>query len=229
MDHFRISDFSDDNKPRERLTALGASALSDQELLAILLGSGTKDMNVIDLSNLLLKKCGGLSGLRRITAEELLDIPGIGPARTAGILAAIELGRRFSRAILKNEDRIRINSAEDTYEYIRYDVENLSREELHVLCLDTKHYLMADDVLYRGTVNSSSIRIAEIFRKPLLLNAACFILVHNHPSGDPTPSAADIVTTRNIIEAGKNLEMPMLDHIIVGSGKFESIKRYLDH
>ena len=228
MGHLRITDFNDENKPRERLSAQGAGALSDQELLAILLGSGTKEMNVIDLANYILQRCGGLSGLRRITPEDLKEIPGIGPARTASIMASIELGRRFSRAIRKNGDRWRINRAEDIYEFARYGMENLDHEELRVLCLDTKHYLLAEENLYKGTINSSNIRVAEIFRKPLQIGAACFVLVHNHPSGDPTPSAADIITTRNVIEAGKTLEMPLLDHIIIGSGEFVSVKSYLD-
>lgn len=228
MEHFRISDFSDENKPRERLNAVGASALSDQELLAILLRSGTRDMNVIDLSQTILKRCGGLNGLRRITAEELQDIPGIGPAKTASIMAAIELGRRFSRAIRRNEDRYHIQTPEDIYEFVRYDMENLDHEELRILSLDTKHFLLGEDTLYRGTINSSNIRIAEVFRRPLLLNAACFVLVHNHPSGDPTPSAADIVTTRNIMAAGKTMDLPMLDHVVIGSEGFVSIKKFLD-
>ena len=228
MDHFRISDFTDENKPRERLKVVGAAALSDQELLAILLRSGTREMNVIELSQAILKHCGGLNGLRRITAEELREISGIGPAKTASILASVELGRRFSKAIRKNEDRFRINMAEDVYDFLRYDMENLDHEELRVLSLDSKHYLLGEDILYKGTINTSNIRIAEVFRKPLLLNAASMILVHNHPSGDPVPSAADIVTTRNIIAAGKSLELPLLDHVIIGQGSFTSIKSYLE-
>ena len=228
MDHFRISDFTDENKPRERLSVVGASALSDQELLAILLRSGTREMNVIELSQTILKHCGGLNGLRRITAEELQEISGIGPAKTASILASVELGRRFSKAIRKNEDRFRINTAEDVYDFLRYDMENLDYEELRVLSLDSKHYLLGEDILYKGTINTSNVRIAEVFRKPLLLNAASMILVHNHPSGDPVPSAADIVTTRNIIAAGKSLELPLLDHVIIGQGSFTSIKSYLE-
>lgn len=228
MDHFRISDFTDENKPRERMNVVGAAALSDQELLAILLRSGTREMNVIELSQSILKHCGGLNGLRRITAEELQEISGIGPAKTASILASVELGRRFSKAIRKNEDRLRINTAEDVYEFLRYDMESLDHEELRVLSLDSKHYLIGEDILYKGTINTSNIRIAEVFRRPLMLNAACMIMAHNHPSGDPTPSAADIVTTRNIIAAGKSLELPLMDHVIIGQGCYTSVKNYLE-
>lgn len=228
MTHFRLSDFTDDSKPREKLMAYGADALSDAELLAILLGSGTRDMNVLELANKILKDHDGLTGLRRINKEELFEISGIGPAKATGILAAIELGRRFSKAIRKNEERQRISCAEDIYEYFHYEMEHLDHEELHVLCLDTKHYVIAEELCYSGTINTSSVRVAEIFKKPILLKAAAFALVHNHPSGDPTPSAADIVTTRNITAAAKLLDLPMLDHVIIGAGTYTSIKSYLD-
>ena len=228
MAHFRISDFTDESKPREKLLALGAASLSDAELLAILLGSGTREMNVLELANKILKDNGGLNGLRKLSKEHLGEIKGVGPAKTAGILASIELGRRFSKAINADEERQRINCAEDVWEYLRYEMAPLDHEELRILSLDTKHFLLGEDVLYRGTINSSNIRIAEVFRKPLLLNAACFVLVHNHPSGDPTPSAADIVTTRNIITAGKTMDLPLLDHVVIGSGRYVSINQFLN-
>lgn len=228
MNHFRISDFTDDSKPREKLLNFGAGALSDAELLAILLGSGTKEMNVLELANDILRKNGGLVGLRKISKEELLKIDGIGPAKTTSILATIELGRRFSKAVNKNGERPRLKCAEDIYEYIHYQMEHLDHEELHVISLDTKNYVISEEMVYRGTINSSNIRVAEIFKRPMLLNAASFVMVHNHPSGDPTPSAADIVTTRNVIAAGKTLDLPLLDHLIIGAGTYASIKSYLD-
>ncbi len=228
MNHFRISDFTDDSKPREKLLNFGAGALSDAELLAILLGSGTKEMNVLELANDILRKNGGLVGLRKISKEELLKIDGIGPAKATSILATIELGRRFSKAVNKNGERPRLKCAEDIYEYIHYQMEHLDHEELHVISLDTKNYVISEEMVYRGTINSSNIRVAEIFKRPMLLNAASFVMVHNHPSGDPTPSAADIVTTRNVIAAGKTLDLPLLDHLIIGAGTYASIKSYLD-
>lgn len=228
MKHFRISDFTEGSKPREKLLALGAEVLSDAELLAILLGSGTTDMNVLELSNMILRENGGLTGLRKITKEKLGEIKGIGPAKSAGILASIELGRRFSKAVRGNGERQRINSAEDVYSYLHYEMEHLDHEELRILSLDTKHYVIGEEMLYKGTINASQIRTAEIFKKPLLLNAASFVLAHNHPSGDPTPSAADIVTTRNIRAAAKMLELPLLDHVIIGAGSYASIMSYLN-
>ena len=228
MNHFRISDFTDDSKPREKLLNFGAGALSDAELLAILLGSGTKEMNVLELANFILKEYGGLAGLRKISKEKLFEIGGIGPAKAASILATIELGRRFSKAVNKNGERPRLRCAEDIYEYIHYQMEHLDHEELHVISLDTKNYVIGEEMVYRGTSNSSNIRVAEIFKRPMLLNAASFVMVHNHPSGDPTPSAADIVTTRNVITAGKTLDLPLLDHLIIGAGTYASIKSYLD-
>lgn len=228
MNHFRISDFTNDSKPREKLLNYGAGALSDAELLAILLGSGTKEMNVLELANFILKEYGGLAGLRKISKEKLFEIGGIGPAKAASILATIELGRRFSKAVNKNGERPRLRCAEDIYEYIHYQMEQLDHEELHVISLDTKNYVISEEMVYRGTINSSNIRVAEIFKRPMLLNAASFVMVHNHPSGDPTPSAADIVTTRNVIAAGKTLDLPLLDHLIIGAGTYASIKSYLD-
>ena len=227
MAHIRISDLTVENKPRERLLNNGAEALSDQELLAILLSSGTKDMNVIDLANYILRECGGLAGLRKVSTEDLLAIPGIGPAKAASLLGAIELGRRFSKAIRGNDERTRVNCAQEVYDLMHYDMENLDHEELRVLSLDTKHFLLSDDLLYKGTINSSQIRIAEILRRPLMLNAACFVMVHNHPSGDPSPSAADIVTTRNVMEVCKKIDMKLLDHVIIGSGNYVSVLEFL--
>ncbi len=227
-DHFRISDFTDDSKPREKLLSYGADVLSDAELLAILLGSGTRERNVLELSNDILRDHGGLSGLRKISKEELSKIRGIGPAKSTSILAAIELGKRFSKAFLGKDGRPRLRSQEDIYAYCHYQMEHLDHEELLVISLDSKHYVIGEEMLYKGTVSSSNIRVAEIFRKPILLNAASFVLVHNHPSGDPSPSAADIVSTRNIIETGKKLDLPLLDHIIIGAGSYTSIKNYLN-
>ena len=228
MEHFRISDFMDESKPREKLLNYGSEALSDAELLAILLGSGTRERNVIELANDILKDHGGLAGLRRLTKDQLGAIKGIGPAKSTSILAAIELGRRFSKSIKSGSERQKINTPDDIYEYFHYQLEHLDHEALWILSLDSKHYIIREERLYSGTINTSNIRVAEVFKKPLQLNAACFVMVHNHPSGDPTPSAADIVVTRNVIEVGKKMELPLLDHVVIGAGRFTSIKSYLE-
>ncbi len=228
MGHFRISDFTEECKPREKLLTYGALALSDAELLAILLGSGTREMNVLELANKILKDNGGLSGLRRLSKEKLGEIKGIGPAKATGIMAAIELGRRFSKSINQKDERPKIKTAEDIYQFVHYDMDYLDHEELRIICLDTKNYVMSEELLYRGTVNSSNVRIAEIFRRPLQLNATTFIMVHNHPSGDPTPSPADIVTTRKVIDVGKAMELPLMDHVIIGAGTYFSMKTMMD-
>ena len=227
MGHFRISDFTDESKPREKLLNYGPESLSDAELLAILLGSGTKERNVLELANDILKEHGGLAGLRKLNREELGMIKGIGPAKSTAILSAVELGRRFSKSFQANMDRQRINTADDIYEYFHYQMEHLDHEELWILSLDTKHYVIKEDKLYTGTINASSIRVAEVFKKPLLRNAASFAMVHNHPSGDPTPSASDIVITRNIIEMGIKMELPLVDHVVIGAGSYISIKQFI--
>ena len=227
-EHFRISDFMDESRPREKLLRFGAESLSDAELLAILLGSGTKDRNVLELANDILREQGGLAGLRKISKESLTRIKGIGPAKSTVILSTIELGRRFSRAIREDKDRQRINCAEDLYQYVHYQLEHLDHEELLVICMDIRHYVIGEVVQYKGTINTSSIRAAEIFRKPLLMNAACFAMAHNHPSGDATPSPADIVVTRNIFETGQKLDLPLVDHIVVGAGTYTSIRNIIN-
>lgn len=228
MSHFRISDFMDESRPREKLLAFGAASLSDAELLAILLGSGTREMNVLELANKILKDNGGLNGLRKLDKEHLGKIKGVGPAKSAGILASIELGRRFSKAITADGERKKLNCAEEIWEYLRYEMEPLDHEELRIICLDTKFFVMDESLLYRGTINSSNVRVAEIFRKPLQLNAASFVMVHNHPSGDPKPSAADLVTTRKVIDVGKAMDLPLLDHVIIGAGRYTSLKKMLE-
>ena len=138
------------------------------------------------------------------------------------------LGRRFSKSINQKDERPKIKTAEDIYQFVHYDMDYLDHEELRIICLDTKNYVMSEELLYRGTVNSSNVRIAEIFRRPLQLNATTFIMVHNHPSGDPTPSPADIVTTRKVIDVGKAMELPLMDHVIIGAGTYFSMKTMMD-
>lgn len=218
----RISDMEINERPRERLIQVGAKAISNSELLAILLRIGVSGVNVIDLANGILNKYGGLRGIKKASYEELSAEKGVGPAKAAQILAAVELGRRLASLVDEN-DRITIHTSTDVYEMVRYEMESFDHEELWVINLDTRHRVLVTDKLYKGSLNSSPIRIAEIFRKPVSRNAAAIILVHNHPSGDPKPSAADIAVTRSILDAGKLMEIPMLDHLIIGHGKFESI------
>ncbi len=219
---YRIKDIEESQRPRERLESQGPSALSDAELLAILLRVGIKGTSAVQMGQRLLFLFKGLEGLQRVTFTELCQVEGVGPAKAAQLKAAIELGSRIARK--QPEDRVLITSPQDVADQVQYKMANLEQEELWVLLLDSRNHLLRTDQLYRGSLNSSSVRPAEVYKSGIRHNAAALIIVHNHPSGDPSPSPEDVQLTRMLIEAGKMLEMPILDHIIVGAKGVCSIK-----
>lgn len=220
--NYRISDLASSDRPRERLSAMGAEALSNAELVAILLRSGVKGMNVIQLAQKLLLELGGLGGLHRTPYEELRQQRGVGPAKAAQLKAAIELGRRLSRLTL--EEKGTIQTPADVAEMLLYEMGALEREHLRAIALDTRNRILKIADVYQGSLNASLVRVGEIFRDAVRINAASIIVVHNHPSGDPTPSPEDVAVTRAIIEAGRLLDIEVLDHIIIGKGKYISLK-----
>ncbi len=158
----------------------------------------------------------------RVSFPELCKVSGVGPAKAAQLKAAIELGRRLS--MIQPQEQVIISSPQDVADQVQYKMANLEQEELWVLLLDSRNHHMRTVQLYKGSLNSSSVRPAEIFRDAIRHNAANIIVVHNHPSGDPSPSPEDIHLTRVLIEAGKMLELQVLDHIIVGANGIASIK-----
>ncbi len=208
-----IRDVPRGERPRERLRDRGAQALSNSELLAILLRVGRRNESVVTMSTRLLRDLGGLKGLQQATFDELARQPGMAVAKTAQIKAALELGRRLQ--VESPEQRPIISGPEDVYNVVGSDMVFLDHEELRVLVLDTKNHVVHTESLYRGTVNSSHVRTAEVFREAVRRNQLSIIVVHNHPSGDPTPSSDDERTTRQLIEAGKALDIKVLDHIVV--------------
>ncbi len=220
--HYRIKDIETSQRPRERLRAQGAEALTHAELLAILLRVGKQGVNAVQIGQRLLDRFGGLMGMHRATFVELCDVSGVGEAKAAQIMAAIELGRRISS--LSPEDRPAIASPEDVADHVQYKMMALEQEELWVLLLDSRNRLLRLEPLYRGSLNASSVRPAEVFKPGIRANAAALIIAHNHPSGDPSPSPEDIHLTRMLIEAGRLLEMPILDHVVVGVNRIVSIK-----
>jgi DNA repair protein RadC len=219
---YRIKDIELSQRPRERLEKQGASALNDAELLAILLRVGMKGASAVQIGQRLLYLFEGLGGLQRATIQELCQVEGVGPAKAVQIKAAIEVGRRISR--LTPKERVIISSPQDVADQVQYKMVNLEQEELWILLLDSRNHHIRTEHLYRGSLNSSSVRLAEIFKAGIRHNAAALIIVHNHPSGDPSPSPEDIHLTRMLIEAGQLLELPVLDHIIVGMRGISSIK-----
>ena len=218
----RISDMLENDKPRERIAQQGPSSLSNSELIAILIRVGVKGESAIAIAARLLKKYKGLRGLYKAPFVELQAEHGLGLAKTAQLKAAIELGRRLT--IESPEERVTIGSPQDAYDLVQYEMSNLDQEQFRVMLLDRRNKVMEINTLYIGSVSSSQIRIAEVFREAIKKNSSSLILFHNHPTGDPTPSPDDISVTRAILQAGKLLDIEVLDHIVVGAGKFTSMK-----
>jgi DNA repair protein RadC len=210
------------DRPRERLARLGAETLSNAELIAILLRVGMEGENAVQLGQRLLTTFGGITGLHRASFEEVCSARGIGQAKAAQIKAAIELGRRLQN--ISPEDRPAIHSPEDAAGLVLYEMGVLDQEELRVILLNTRHHVLKVEQVYRGSVNSSQIRVGELFKSAIRMNASALIVVHNHPSGDPTPSPDDVAVTRSIVQAGKMLDVEVLDHLVIGHGRWVSLK-----
>ncbi len=220
----RIKDISLENRPRERLEKQGATSLSDAELLAVILKTGNKEENVIDMSNRLLSKYG-VDKLSSCSLKELQEIKGIGKAKASQILALFEFNKRHNIAKQNGKP---IKSAKDVFNYMGPKLIHLDRECFMVLHLDTKNGVIKEEVVSLGTLNSSIIHPRELFKSAIKESANSIILVHNHPSGDPTPSHEDKEVTERIKDAGKLLGIDVLDHVIIGNEKYwsfnESIK-----
>ncbi|TFH35330.1 MAG: JAB domain-containing protein [Anaerolineales bacterium] len=219
---YRIKDIRTEDRPRERMLNVGPGALSNAELIAILLGSGMRGTNAVQLGQRLLSTCSGLDGLHRSSIHELELVKGIGIVKAIQIKAAIELGRRLGTH--RPVERPQIQSPEDAAELILYEMGALEQEHLRTLLLDTRNRLIKIAEIYRGTLNSSHIRVGEVFREAVRIGAAALIVVHNHPSGDPTPSPEDVAVTKVLVEAGKLLDIEVLDHLVIGTNCFLSLK-----
>jgi DNA repair protein RadC len=219
---YRIRDLHEAERPRERLEQLGPQALANAELIAILLRVGVPGENAVQVAQRLLQQFGGLSGLHRAPFEELVAQHGIGEAKAAQLKAAIELGRRLT--LEAPEERPTINSPADAAALVQYEMSALEQEHLRVFLMDTKNHVLDIVEVYRGSVNMSQVRIGEVFKAAIRRNATAVIVVHNHPSGDPTPSPDDVAVTRALVQAGKLLDVDVLDHLIIGQGRFVSLK-----
>jgi DNA repair protein RadC len=219
---YRITDLEETERPRERLARLGSQVLSNAELLAILLRVGVPGENAVQVGQRLLQEFGGLAGIHRASFEQVCSQRGVGQAKTAQIKAAIELGRRLT--LESPEERPSIHSPADAAALVQYEMSALEQEELRVFLLDTRNRVQDIVTVYKGSVNSSQARVGELFREAIRRNAAAIIFAHNHPSGDPSPSPDDIALTRAIVQAGKLLDIEVLDHLVIGHGRFVSLK-----
>ena len=208
-------------RPRERLRALGPGALSAAELLAVILGAGTARRSALDTAQAVLGHADG--SLRRLAAQPvaaLTAVVGVGPARAVAVHAALELGRRLGAEV--HDDGAPVRSPRDVWQLYAPRLQDLPVEEFHVAVLDAQHRLERDVLVTRGILNSSLVHPREVFREAIAERAAAIILVHNHPSGDPTPSGDDRAVTEQLVAAGRLLDIPVHDHVIVGRGRYTS-------
>jgi DNA repair protein RadC len=207
--------------PRERLLTHGAAPLSDAELLALLLRTGARGRAATQLASELLAS-GGIAGLAQAAPAELARIAGVGPAKAASVLAALELGRRVAAKPLRRGERIA--TPEDVHRHFHPRLRDAQVEQFHVVLLDGRHRVIRSVLSSQGTLTASLVHPREVFRPALREAAAAIVLVHNHPSGDPTPSAEDRELTRRLVSAGLLLGVPVLDHVIVADRGFASLR-----
>jgi DNA repair protein RadC len=217
-----MTDLDLTERPRERLASLGAQALSNAELLAILLRTGVPGQNSVQVGQRLLQTFGGLQGLQRISFDELVNQHGMGEAKAAQVKAAIELGRRLT--LESAGEHPTINGAADAAALVQYEMSALEQEHLRILLLDTRNHVLDIVEVYKGSVNSSQVRVGEVFKAAIRRNATAIIIAHNHPSGDPTPSPEDVAVTRALVQAGKLMDVDVLDHLVIGKGRYVSLK-----
>ncbi len=217
-----IRDLPVDLRPRERMLYAGASALHDAELLAIILRVGIKGQSAVRLGEQLLVDFGGLAGIAQATFEELCRKRGVGEAKATQIKAALELGRRL--AVVSPQSRPQVRSPADVANLLMLEMSLLEQEHLRAILLDTKNHLLRVATVYTGSLNTAVVRVGEVFREAIRANCASMIVVHNHPSGDPTPSPEDVRVTEMLVEAGKLLDVAVLDHVVIGRNRYVSLK-----
>jgi DNA repair protein RadC len=217
-----IRDMLASDRPRERLQKVGGRAVSTAELIAIILRTGVGGENAVRLAERLLAQFDGLPGLARASINELTAVNGIGPVKAVEIKAALELGRRLTATA--PEQMAKVTSPADAANLLMSEMTLLEQEHLRLVLLDTRNHVLATPTIYIGSLNTSVIRVGELFRIAIRENAAAIIVAHNHPSGDPSPSPEDIHVTRQVVKAGKLLDIDVLDHIVIGRQRFVSLK-----
>jgi DNA repair protein RadC len=220
--NLRIKDLPAGEQPRERLRDYGPAALSDAELLAILLRVGVAGTNVLQLAQQLLVEHGGWTGLLQADYGDLCKRHGLGQAKAATLKAALEIGRRL--VVAGYGERFQIRSPTDAARLLMAEMAHLDQEHLRTVLLDTKNRVQIVHTVYVGSLNSAIIRVGEVFKEAVRRNSAALIVAHNHPSGDPTPSSEDLLVTRQIVDAGKLLDVEVLDHLVIGQGRYVSMR-----
>ncbi len=217
-----LKDLPTNDLPRERLIAYGAHALSDTELLAILLRTGTVGSSVKTLADEILSSCKNIKDLKNITLNTLENIKGLGTVKGVTLLAALELGRRVYEPDLSNTIKPKIRNATEAISNYASLIKDAKQENFLALFLDTKRQCISKKIIFKGTLNQSSVHPREVFKEAVLESAGAIIVMHNHPSGDATPSKADDEVTRQFAAAGNMIGIPLLDHVIVGGMEYYS-------
>ncbi|MBF0715015.1 RadC family protein [Gemelliphila palaticanis] len=222
-----IKEIEKEDRPREKLRKIGASNLSDKELLAIMLRTGTKNLNVVQLADKILKDVGDISNLKNVTYNELLAHKGIGSVKAVDILASIEFVRRIFT--INVDKKIICDNPDTIANYLRYKVQELKQEVFITIDIDTKGKIIAEREVFKGSLSSSIAHPREIFKDAIKNSSSSIICVHNHPSGDATPSVEDIKLTHRLFETGKIVGIDVLDHIIIAKKGYCSIRKFFNY
>ena len=223
----RIADLPEQERPYEKCERFGAGALSDAELLAVLLRTGSEGVSALEMSRGILRSLGGggIAKLHKVSMEELLEIRGIGKVKAVQIRCIAELSRRIAQAKIGAEDELVYDNPEVIGTYYMEEMRHESQEIVMVLCLSSKGRLLGRKIISRGTVNSAVLTPREIFVEAVAHRAASVILLHNHPSGDPSPSMEDIERTKRILDVGEMIGIPLTDHIVIGDRAYVSMRQ----
>lgn len=217
-----IRDMSPSDRPRERLQTRGAGSLSDAELLAIILRTGSASESALALATRLLSQFKGLGGLVNASFGELCDVRGVGEAKACQIQAALQLGKNLGS--LKLPERDVVKCPDDVFQLVRREMGFLEQEELRVVLLNNRNQVIKVQPVSTGNINTAAVRIAEVFKMAIRENSPALVVVHNHPSGDPSPSTEDVQVTKDMVAAGKLLGIDVLDHLVIGQQNFVSLK-----
>lgn len=222
----KIKDIPNEERPRERLVKYGVENLSNEELISIILKTGTKNYSVKQIALILLSEIKEITNLRNITLNKLTKISGIGEVKAIELLASLELGKRVFQE--QKSNKIKMNNSNLIYEYFKDKFINENQENFYAIYLDSKSYMISNKLLFKGTLNSSCVHPREVFKYAHLESAKSIIVLHNHPSGDPTPSKEDERTTKILMEAGNIMAIPVIDHIIIGKDNYFSFYEYMN-
>ena len=225
MEDMKIKNIIKEERPRERFIKYGVENLSNEELLSIILKTGTREYSVKRLALILLNELGGIEKLRSATINTLTKIKGIGQVKAIELLSIVELSKRMN---MGDVNSVKLNNSKVIFDYFKHVFQDEKQEYFYAIYLDTKSKLISFKLLFKGTLNSSTVHPREIFKYAFLESAASIIVIHNHPSGDVNPSIQDIELTKSLMKIGSIIKIPVIDHIIIGKDKYYSFYEYMN-